>query len=324
MNKLGLLLSFMLTCAPSMMRGQMAQSIKLNEVMTNNATSLQDEYGQREAWVEIANISYSTYNVRGMFLTTDRSVLDPEMSVPERIKRMSIIPSGDPRTNLSARQHLLFHCNSAPAAGMTHLSVKINPDKPTWIGLYDGNATQLIDSVTVPVLAADQSYARERDGAEKWEIKPMDAVTPGISNYINVDESKIAKLKREDPYGIGITLLSMGIVFFCLTLLYLFFKVFGMILKHRSAAKKVANLQPLKAGVKTVEKTVELGHKTNVLLQDGLKSKGIDKETYIAVIALALQQYTNNTHDVESGIITIKPKDTTWNDEYIQMTQFHE
>ena len=279
MNKLGLLLGLMLASTPAMMQGQMSESIKLNEVMTNNATSLQDEYGRREAWVEIANVSFSTYNIRGMFLTTDRSVLDPEMSVPERMKRMSIIPSGDSRTNLSARQHLVFFCNSTPASGTLHLSVKINPDEPTWIGLYDGNATQLIDSVTVPVLAADQSYARERDGAATWQVKPYDAVTPGISNYIQVDESKIAKLKRNDPYGIGITVLAMGIVFFCLALLYIFFMLFGMFVRHRAAARKMANIQPLKAGVKTVEKTVELGHKTNVILQDGLKSKGIDKET---------------------------------------------
>ena len=86
----------------------------------------------------------------------------------------------------------------------------------------------------------------------------------------------------------------------------------------------MAKIQPVKAGVKTVEKTKEIGHKTNVILQDGLKSKGIDKEVYIAVISMALKQYQDNVHDVESGVITIKPKTTDWNDEYFQMTQFHE
>ncbi len=93
---------------------------------------------------------------------------------------------------------------------------------------------------------------------------------------------------------------------------------------HRSTAKKVAGVQPLKAGVKTVEKAMEIGNKTSIILQDGLKSKGIDKEIYIAVIAMAIKQYQNNVHDMESGVITIKPKHTDWNVEYIQMTQFHE
>lgn len=324
MNKFGLLLGLLLTASTSMVFGQIEKSIKLNEVMTSNATSVQDEYGRCQAWVEIANISHTTYNIRGMYITTDRSVLDPGMSVPERVKRMSIIPNGEPRTSLGARQHLIFYCNSKPAQGALHLSVNIDPEKPVWIALYNGNATQLIDSVTVPVMKADQSYARQHDGSPVWQVKPTDAVTPGISNYIQVSETKIAKLKREDPHGFGITVLSMGIVFFCLALLFVFFTLFGLVMNHRSTAKKVASIQPLKVGVKTVEMTAELGRKTSVILQDGLKSKGIDKEIYIAVIAMAIKQYQNNVHDIESGVITIKPKDTDWNVEYIQMTQFHE
>lgn len=304
--------------------GQMEKSIKLNEVQTNNSSGLQDEYGRREAWVEIANVSYSTYNIRGMYITTDRSVLDTKMSVPERVKRMSIIPSGDGRTQMSARQHLVFFLGSNPARGTLHLSVPVDSQKPMWIALYNGNGVNLVDSVTVPAMADGQSYARIKDGAPEWQVKPADAVTPGISNYIQVSESKIAKLKREDPYGFGITILSMGIVFFCLALLFFFFYFFGLFMRHRSTARKVAGLQPIKAGVKTVEKTVEIGHVANNILQDGLKTRGRDKEIYIAVISMALKQYQEDVHDVESGIITIKPKHTDWNGEYIQMTQFHE
>ena len=73
-----------------------------------------------------------------------------------------------------------------------------------------------------------------------------------------------------------------------------------------------------------MEKTIEVASKTSTLLQDGLKLKGIDKEVYIAVISMALKQYQDDVHDVESGIITIKPKNTDWNQELPQMTQFHE
>lgn len=324
MNKFGLLLGLLLTVSASTMFGQMEKSIKINEVMTNNTASMQDEYGACNAWIEIANISHTTYNIRGMYITTDRSVLEKSMSVPERVKRMSVIPNGEPRTNLGARQHLIFFCNSRPSLGALHLSVTIKPDEPVWIGLYNGNAVDLLDSVTVPVMTENLSFARQTDGSPIWQVKTAETVTPGISNFISASETKIAKLKREDPHGFGISVLSMGIVFFCLALLFVFFSLFGLLMNHRSTAKKVANIQPLKAGVKTVEKTTEIGHKTSVILQDGLKSKGIDKEIYIAVIAMALKQYQNNVHDVESGVITIKPKNTDWNVEYIQMTQFHE
>ena len=189
------------------------------------------------AWIEVENTSFTTYNIRGMYFTTDRSVLDPQMSVPERIKRMSVIPNGDPRTQIGGRQHLVFYCNSNPAEGKLHLSLSVpmsepvwigfyngnavelggrqhlvfycnsNPaegklhlslpvpmSEPVWIGFYNGNAVELIDSVTVPALAADQSYARH---GNEWSVKSPENVTPGIENFIKTDETKDAKLKRE-------------------------------------------------------------------------------------------------------------------------------
>ncbi|MBR1545814.1 MAG: OadG family protein [Prevotella sp.] len=303
-------------CLP--MHAQMDASIKLNEVLTDNQSSLIDEYGTRHAWVEIANISHSTYNIRGMYLTTDRSVLDKSMSVPERVKRMSIIPNGESRTNLSGRQLIVFQLNSQPAKGALHLAVKVDPTKPTWIALYNGNATQLIDSVTVPVLQADQSFARIANNGTPadWEVKSGDRVTLGIQNMTTVSESKVEKFKREDPYGIAMAIMAMGIVFLCLALLWIFFTLFGMFMRHQETAKKVINKQPIKPITKTVEKTMEVGHKTGVILQEGLKTKGIDKEVYLAVIGMALQQYQDDVHDMESGIITIKHRDTGWDDEY--------
>ena len=100
MNKFRFLLGTLLLAGTSLMQAQGEKSIKINEVMTSNTANLQDEYGQREALIEIANVSFTTYNIRGMFVTTDRSVLDPKMSVPERMKRMSAIPNGEPRTSL--------------------------------------------------------------------------------------------------------------------------------------------------------------------------------------------------------------------------------
>lgn len=291
--------------APKAM-AQMENSIKINEVVTKNRSGLQDEYGQRGPWVEIANTSHSTYNIRGMFVTSDRSVLDKAMSAPERMKRMKPIPSGDDRTNLTARKNIVFYLNSNPAHGALHLRVDVAEDKPTWLALYNGNGVDLVDSVTIPPLPSDCSWARTNG---TWALKTASTVTPWIANNIGQGESKVAKVKRTDPYGIGITVLSMGIVFFCLTLLYAFFALFGMFMRKREAASEVASMQPIKA---------------NATLPDGLTHEGIDREVYIAVIAMALKQYQDDVHDIESGIITIKPKHTEWNVEYVQMTQFHE
>ncbi len=322
MNKFKLLLSGVLMMSTTAVWAQGAKNIRINEVLTNNTQSIQDEFGEHLAWIELENTSYTSYNVRGMYFTTDRSVLDPKMSVPERIKRMSVIPNGDPRTQIGARQHLVFFCNSNPAQGKLHLSLKVPMSEPLWIAFYNGNATDLIDSVSVPALAADQSFARQNSA--NWTVKKAEHVTPGIENFIKTDETKDAKLKRDDPHGFGITLLAMGIVFFCLLVLFLFFWLFGLVMRHIDTAKKVVNTQPIKPITKTVEVTHDLAHATGNILQDGLKKKGIDKEVYIAVIGMALKQYEDDVHDVESGVITIKQKSSDWNNEFLQMTQFHE
>lgn len=301
----------MLTCT-LMMWGQGAKNIQINEVLTDNCTSVQDEFGNHLAWLELSNTAYSTYNVRGMYLTTDRSVLNKSLTAPERIAKMVLIPNNEKRTSLSARQHLLFFFNSNPSKGGLHLSLKVEAGKPLWVALYDGNGVDLIDSVSVPVLPKDCSYARSQDGSSDWVIKAVDAVTPGIENFIQVEETKVAKIKREDPHGFGITVLSMGVVFSCLALLFIFFTLFGIYMKHKQAIKGAIDKQPLKTVSKVGEDVADLGHKANVVLKDGLRTKGIDKEIYIAVISMALKQYMDDVHDVESGIITIRPKQTKW------------
>lgn len=220
------------------MFGQGAKNIKINEVLTNNKANLQDEYGNRDAWVELTNISFTTYDVRGMYIATDRRVLDKSLTVPERTAMMSCIPNGDERTSMSAREHLVFFLNGNPSQGTLHLNAKAEPGKPLWIALFDGNGIDIIDSVSIPALDADMSYARTADGAAQWSVRPADEVTPGIENQTHVNETKIAKIKREDPHGLGITVLSMGIVFFCLALLYVFFRILGLFMAHKQALKK--------------------------------------------------------------------------------------
>ena len=321
MKLIRLLLSVLLMAGSQAVSAQGAKNIRLNEVVTNNTKSIVDEYGQREAWIELSNTSFTTYNVRGMYLTTDRSVLDRKMSAPERISRMSIIPSGDERTQMGARQHLVLYANSRPTEGKLHLSLPVPMSEPVWIALYNGNGVELIDSVTVPALAADQSYARQNGS---WSVKAPENVTPGIENFIEASESKVDKFKREDPHGFAMAIMAMGIVFSCLALLWIFFTVFGTVMNHMETAKKVAHQQPIKPITVTVEKTIEIGHKTSVALQEGFDKKGIDMEVYMSVIGMALRQYENDVHDVESGVITIRPKDTDWADEYAQMTHLHD
>ena len=324
MNQLKFLLCTALTASALTVSGQGAKNIVISEVLTDNVQSVQDEYGNHKAWVELENTSFTTYNVRGMFIATDRRVLHKTLSAPQRIAMMKAIPSGETRTQMGARQHLVLFANGNPAEGKLHLSLTIEPGQPVWVALYNGNGVELIDSVSVPALEADQSYARIDD---RWAVMQPNQVTYGIENKAGATEREVTgvdKFKQNDPHGFAMAIMAMGIVFLCLALLWVFFTIFGMVMRHVDTAKKVANTQPIKPITKTVEKTAEIAHKTGNILQEGLDKKGIDMEVYMAVIGMALKQYEDDVHDVESGVITIREKNTEWDDEYSQMTHRHD
>ena len=304
MKKFGILLAVLLA-ATSQMFGQGAKNIKISEVLINNTASLQDEFGRHEPWLELANTAFSTYNVRGMYITTDRSVLNPKLTAPQRISRMSIIPNGDARTIMSARQHLLFHLNSNPKQGTLYLPVPVDTAASNWVAINDGNGIDLIDSVTVPLMRANESYALHKDaqGQYVWRVMQPDMVTPNIDNDQSMVESKAARLKRDDPHGFGITVLSMGIVFFCLFLLFVFFSIFGKLMVKRNRSEKPRKRQPGRVSPEVAKAMAE---------SDAKRHQRNDQEIYLAVIAMALKQYQDDIHDEESGIITIHPHHSKW------------
>ena len=178
MKKLGFLITMLVfTSLPTWSQG--AKSIHITEVMTNNRTNLVDEYGLHKSWVELSNSSFTTYNVRGMFLTTDRRVLDKKMSPELRRQLMCPLPNNEPRTTLGGKKSIIIFDSSSwykdgrnghqwkakdsANTGPFHLNLILQEKKTNWIALYDGNAVDLIDSVSVPILAADESYKLSQD-----------------------------------------------------------------------------------------------------------------------------------------------------------------
>ena len=127
--------------------------------------------------------------------------------------------------------------------------------------------------------------------------------------YEGANSDIMAWLKQDDPHGFGISILCMSVVFLCLALLFVFFKIFGFVADRQ---KKIAKVQPIKPIIQTGKKIEEVRQITKNILQDGLETRGRDKEIYIAVISMALMQYQEDVHDVESGVLTIKEHQTPW------------
>ena len=314
MRKILSVISFLIASSAAFAQG--AHDFKLNEVYVYTPACCQgdstktceqqasyvDEYGQPTSWIEIENISYSTHDIRNCFLTINPAVLDKTMSAPEREKLMSLIPAGDPRTSLAAKQRITFFADGHVNRGTLHLNFTLPVGEPFTIYFFDGNAVDLLDSVRVEALPAGSSYARVKDA--QWQVLEADKVTPNAPN-VAFSNDKIKEFKEKDPYGIAMTLMCMGVVFSCLILLFVFFHIFGWAMNR---AAKLARVRAIRAIHEKAERVVEMAK------QGTTETKGIDMETYATVIGLALHEYFGGTHDLESGILTINQTQTTWAD----------
>lgn len=289
MKKIGILIvALVAACGTTFAQG--ARSLVINEVLVNNKTNFQDDYGQQHAWIEIFNPTFATVDIRSCYLTNDKRVLDESLSAPERAAMMYPIPKGDVLTKIPPRQHLLFWADAAPKRGNFHLNFELDSVGPNWIALYDGNAVDLIDSISIPALPVDCSYALKLDGIKgEWNIVGIGDtyVTPSTNNKTLDTNEKIDGFKQHDPHGFGMAIMAMLVVFSGLLALFISFKIIGNI------------------GVSIAKRNAMRHH--GIDNQKEAKDKNIGGESgeVFAAIAMALHEYQENVHDFEETILTI-------------------
>lgn len=309
MKKISIFIVGLISYASAMAQG--AHDFKINEVYIANPAApelvgYQDEYGEVGSWIEIMNTSYTTHDIRSCFLTNNPATLDESLSAPDRIALMSLIPKGDVRTNLTGKQFVTFFADGKTNRSSLHLNFTLEAGKDNFIALFDGNGVTILDTVTVPAnLQPGYSYARIYDEAKKeyvWVQQENAKVTPNNANDGRQVSDKVGEWKEKDPHGIAMAILSMGIVFGCLILLFAFFFTFGWIINRMAKLNRV----------KAIRKIHESAERLVVIAKEGAETKGIEMENYAAAISLALHEYMGNMHDVESGVLTINHHHSDW------------
>ena len=83
----------------------------LNEVLIENQTNFQDDYGVHSAWIEVFNQSYSSANLAAYLLKVSNQPGDTATY---------FIPKGDVLTIVKPRQHALFWADGQPNRGTFH------------------------------------------------------------------------------------------------------------------------------------------------------------------------------------------------------------
>jgi len=139
----------------------------VNEFMADNSSTLADEAGEFEDWIEIHNSGLAALDVGGMYLTDNFD--DPcQWRVPDG----TLIPGGG---------FLLIWADNEPEEGPLHATFKLSAAGED-VGLFDkdvfGNA--LIDGLDYDEQTTDVSYGRATDGGGTLSFFAVP--TPGWSN----------------------------------------------------------------------------------------------------------------------------------------------
>lgn len=272
--------------------GQQITDLRINEMLIKNEKNFIDEYGRHTPWVEIFNTSYNSVNVAGCFLTDDTTGLAAGDGNPNWYR----IPSGDVKTLIPQRGHLIFYLDNSALYGTFHTNFDPTESKNNYVALISSNAKTLIHIFHYPasLRTSDKSYGSLADGES--EMGYLEYFTPGSTNKVEMDVTKSEKLMRDDPYGIGMAVISMAVVFSALILIYLMLKVFGLVnRKKQKTAAKAAAPAPVAAAAPAADK----------------KEESITGQE-IAAIATALHLHLNSFHDEESEVITIETQDAVY------------
>lgn len=143
--------------------------IWVNEVMTSNATGVQDEVGAFPDWLELYNPNDAAVDLSGWWLTED--VDDPfKWQLPED-------------TSIEGGGYLLIFADDDTEEGPLHASFKLAGGGGDDVALFGPNLLDnpLVDSVEdMQPLPSDIALSRTPDGGPTWGVD--NSPTPGAAN----------------------------------------------------------------------------------------------------------------------------------------------
>lgn len=257
---------------------QNANTLRLNEVLVYNSSNAVDDFGEHSSWIEIFNSSYNTVNIGGCYLTDD-------LSNPTKYW----IPTGDPVTKIPSRNYIVFWADNHPTRGIFHLNFDLKEAKT--IALFDANGKTLIDKIEIPAgQKPDITYGRPTNNSD--DLVFLEKSTPGANNDYTKKKSAGESFVEFDPYGIGMTMIAMFVVFSALAILFVIYKNMGRFFIRQGAASKKSVTGELKSS--GVHSEAEMSGEVN------------------AAIAMAIYLYLSEMHDYENTVLTIQKVSRTY------------
>jgi len=114
-------------------------NLVINEFMTDNFSSLSDEHGEYDDWIEILNKNTQAVNIGGMFLS-DNKLIPTLYRIPDNQPTLTTIPAG---------AYLILWADNSPEQGALHLGFGLSNDgEDIVLSQYTGNELHTINSLT--------------------------------------------------------------------------------------------------------------------------------------------------------------------------------
>lgn len=276
---------------------QHISDLRLNEILIKNVDNYVDEYGRHVPWIEIFNTAYNSVELGQCYLTNDTTGL----SDGSGMRNWYRIPKGDPKTLLKQRSFVVFYMDNAPLYGTFHVNFDPNEEgSSNYVALISSNGRTIIDILEFPDKLRDStkhSYgclddgvqsAKDENGELVSNVAFLEYFTPGSTNKVFEGLTKSELMAEKDPYGIGLAIIAMFVVFSALIIIYLMLKGFARMNRSKTA--------------KPASETVEVSAAAP-------KAKFVAEEftgEELAAITMALHLHISGRHDEESEIVTIE------------------
>lgn len=149
----------------------------INEFMASNGSTIADEAGDFEDWIEIYNAGASAINLAGYYMSDDAS--DPlQWQIPADNASLTTVPAGG---------YLLLWADKDP--GANHLDFKLGSGGED-IVLVAPDGLTIIDQYTFVTQFEDVAFGRTEDGGANWDF--FGEPTPGATNDTDPGAPKVA------------------------------------------------------------------------------------------------------------------------------------
>ena len=149
----------------------------ISEFQSSNSSTISDEWGDYDDWIELYNSSSHSVNIGGMVLKNNAHIWG--------------IPIGDTSTLLTPGSYFFIWADHEESEGIFHANFRLSTSESLIICESDSNT--VIDSVRIPSLSDDVSYGICPDG--EWRI--FNIPTP---MEVNNCESTINQTIRKNDF----------------------------------------------------------------------------------------------------------------------------